>query len=57
MFPVISLGLAAILLTLGVIMMLVGSLKEFGILANAGTAIVFLLDLLVCALLVFASLS
>lgn len=57
MIPMMMIGMAAMLFTFGIIMMQIGSLKEFGVLANIGVGLVFLIDLIVCALLILGAIS
>lgn len=57
MIPMMMIGMAAMLFTFGIIMLQIGSLKEFGILANIGVGLVFLIDLIVCALLILGAIS
>jgi hypothetical protein len=57
MIPMMMIGMAAMLFTFGIIMMQIGSLKEAGVLANIGVGLVFLIDLLVCALLIMGAIS
>lgn len=57
MIPMMMIGMAAMLFTFSIIMMQIGGLKEFGVLANIGVGLVFLLNLIVCALLVMVAIS
>jgi hypothetical protein len=58
MMSIILVGMAAILLTLGVTMMLIGHAKEDpGAIATGTMIIVLLIDLLVCAGLVMEALA
>lgn len=50
-------GMAAMLFTFSIIMMQIGSLKEFGTLANIGVGLIFLFNLIVCALLIMGAIS
>lgn len=50
-------GMAAMLFTFSIIMMQIGSLKQFGLLANIGVGLIFLLNLIVCALLILGAIS
>lgn len=50
-------GMAAMLFTFSIIMMQIGSLKKFGILANIGIGLIFLFNLIVCVLLVLGAIS
>lgn len=57
MIPMMMIGMAAMLFTFSIIMMQIGGLKEFGVLANIGVGLVFLLNLIVCALLILGAIS
>lgn len=57
MIPIMMFGMAAMLFTIGVIMLQIGSLKDFGVLANIGVGLVFLLDLIVCGLLILGAIG
>lgn len=57
MIPMMMIGMAAMLFTFSIIMMQIGSLKDFGVLANIGVGLVFLLDIIVCALLILGAIS
>lgn len=57
MIPMMMIGMAAMLFTFSIIMMQIGSLKQFGVLANIGVGLIFLLNLIVCALLILGAIS
>lgn len=57
MIPMMMIGMAAMLFTFGIIMMQIGSLKEFGVLAEIGVRLVFMVNLIVCALLILGAIS
>ena len=58
MIPMIMIGMAAMLLTLGIIMMLVGYGKEEpGVFAGGIMMLVMLIDVLVCAGLVMGAIT
>lgn len=50
-------GMAAMLFTFGIIMLQIGNLKEFGLFANIGIGLVFLIDIGVSGLLVLGAIS
>lgn len=50
-------GMAAMLFTFGIIMLQIGSLKEFGTLAEIGVRLVFMVNLIVCALLILGAIG
>ena len=52
MIPTIMLGIAALLFTLSIIMMQIGSLKDFGRLANIGVGLLFIINGFVCFMLI-----
>lgn len=57
MIPMMMIGMAAMLFTFSIIMMQIGSLKQFGVLANVGIGLVFLMNGLICALLILGALG
>lgn len=57
MIPMMMIGMAAMLLTFGIIMLQISSMKEFGLLANIGIGLVFLIDIGVSGLLILGAIS